>query len=119
MKKNSFLAIIPLFSGMHAHSDHLSFQDVYPILEEKCLACHHNPGAPLGLSMETYNELLKGSQNGVVVIAGDPEKSELIRRIKGEAHPKMPFNGPPYLTELEIQLIASWIDAGLQNRSHH
>ena len=114
MKKISLFTVILLFSSLVAHADHLGFDDIFPILGEKCLVCHHHPGAPLGLSMETYQLLIKGSDNGVIVIGGEPENSELIRRIKGESHPRMPFNGPPYLSELEIELFESWIDAGLK-----
>lgn len=95
-------------------AEHLSFDDIYPILEENCLSCHHNPGAPRGLSMETYSGLLKGSENGPVVIPGDAKNSELLKRLKGESYPRMPMNGPPYLNESETRLISNWIDAGLK-----
>ncbi|MBC8212696.1 MAG: hypothetical protein H8E21_16685 [Gammaproteobacteria bacterium] len=114
MYRIRFLTFVLIAISLPVHSDHLDFADVYPILEQRCLVCHHHPGAPLGLSMETYQQLLKGSENGVIVIVGEPENSELMRRIKGDAHPRMPFNGPPYLTELEIELIENWIDSGLK-----
>jgi len=114
MNRISLFTSIVLLISIDGRSDHLSFDDVFPILEEKCLACHHHPGAPSGLSMETYQLLLKGGENGAIVIAGEAENSELIRRIRGEAHPRMPFNGPPYLTDLEIELFENWIDAGLK-----
>lgn len=69
-------------------SDQLMFNDVYPILEESCRVCHHNPGAPRGLSMETFKDQVKGSENGPVVVAGDFENSELIKRIKGDSQPE-------------------------------
>lgn len=62
--------------------------------------------------METYAEMMKGSVNGVVVIAGDLGNSELIKRIKGISHPRMPMNGPPYLSDLEVELISSWVESG-------
>lgn len=107
---------IPLFWSAQSFAEYLSFDDVFPILEENCLACHHNPGAPKGLSMETYEVLMKGSVNGPVVIAGDAKSSEMFKRLKGETHPRMPMNGPPYLNEIETQLIANWIDAGLKQK---
>ena len=107
---------LPVLLALHAGpllADHLSYDnDIYPLLEDRCLACHHNPGAPNGLSMETYPLMMKGSQNGAVVIAGNAAGSEVIKRITGQRHPKMPMNGPPYLSELEIELVSSWIDAG-------
>ncbi|MBT5636672.1 MAG: hypothetical protein HOJ23_13955 [Gammaproteobacteria bacterium] len=101
-------ASLPTFS----QADHLSYADIYPLLIDRCLNCHHNPGAPNGLSLETYELMMQGSNNGMVVIAGDSSNSEIIKRIRGERHPRMPMNGPPYLNEIEIKLMMSWIDAG-------
>ena len=41
--------------------------------------------------------------------------SELFRRILGQARPRMPFDGPPYLGDEEIELIRSWIAQGAAN----
>ena len=106
-----------LFPYQTSSADHLTFNDVLPIFQEHCLACHRNPGAPNGLSMESFEELISGSQHGDVVIKGDPENSELIKRLKGESMPRMPFNGPPFLTSEEIDLIQRWIHSGLQNNN--
>ena len=46
---------------------------------------------------------------------GRPEASELFRRILGQARPRMPFDGPPYLGDEEIELIRSWIAQGAAN----
>ena len=37
------------------------------------------------------------------MVPGKPEASELVRRIRGQAHPRMPFDGPPYLSDDEIR----------------
>jgi len=47
-----------------------------------------------------------------VLLAGDVEHSELMRRVRGESTPRMPFLGPP-LPEAEIEVIRQWIAAGL------
>ena len=116
MKYIGLLISMLIFCSTQVYAGHLSFDDIFPVLEENCLACHHNPGAPKGLSMETYEGLIKGSVNGPVVKAGDAKNSELLKRLKGESHPRMPMNGPPYLSEIEMQLISSWIDAGLKQK---
>ncbi|RMF58205.1 MAG: hypothetical protein D6748_09440, partial [Calditrichaeota bacterium] len=43
--------------------------------------------------------------------------SELVRRIKGLAHPRMPFDGPPYLSDSEIRLIEKWVQQGARDSS--
>lgn len=116
---NFVLLLLGLCSASAARADHLSFShDIYPLLEENCLNCHHNPGAPLGLSMVTHEEIMRGSVNGPVVIPGQGDRSEILLRVTGKSHPRMPMNGPPYLSDLEIELIRSWIDAGAKDHDH-
>ena len=57
--------------------------------------CGVGLAAPLSLQLDSLENLLSGSQNGLVVNAGDPSSSELIRRIKGLRMPRMPMTGPP------------------------
>jgi uncharacterized membrane protein len=77
-----------------------------------CTVCHGGPEPRAGLSLESYASLMKGSKRGPVVIPGDPAKSELIRRVTGQSEPRMPYTGPPWLTDEEVQMIERWIAAG-------
>ncbi|TAG23911.1 MAG: hypothetical protein EAZ40_06715, partial [Rhodobacterales bacterium] len=43
---------------------------------------------------------------------GNPEMSEIWRRITGLSDPRMPFDGPPWLPEEDIRLIRDWIAQG-------
>jgi hypothetical protein len=46
---------------------------------------------------------------------GDPERSYLIKKLRGDADitgERMPFDGPPFLTNEQIAGIAGWIRAG-------
>ena len=38
--------------------------------------------------------------------------SGLIRRIRGESQPRMPYDGPPFLTQAEIRVINDWVAQG-------
>ena len=109
----SMVVLAPVFF-IHspAIAEHVSYQDIFPLLEERCLNCHHNPGAPNGLSLESHELIMKGGNNGPVVIPGNSAASEIIKRVRGERHPRMPMNGPPYLDDKELALIADWIDSG-------
>jgi hypothetical protein len=53
-----------------------------------------------------------GGKAGKMVIPGEPDKSEMVRRIKGASMPRMPKNGPPWLSDAQISLIQQWIAAG-------
>ena len=90
------------------------YDDIAPILASRCVLCHAGAGAPLGLRLDSYDGVLKGSAKGPVVKAGDAAGSELIKRLKGTSLPRMPMTGPPFLTDAEIALFESWVNGGLQ-----
>ena len=86
-------------------------KDVLPILESRCSTCHMGEFTTKNLNMETYEGLMKGSQNGPVIVAGSARESLLAQKIsKGE----MPKRGPK-LTPEQVQTIIDWINAGAQN----
>ncbi len=91
-------------------------QDVRPILAARCVKCHSGANPPRGLRLDTYEHVLAGSTYRAVVVPGDPDASELVRRIRGESVPRMPFDGPPFLDEAQIRLIEAWIAAGAPER---
>jgi hypothetical protein len=90
-------------------------RDVQPLLESKCLECH-NPNKIKGkLLMDSAAALLKGGEAGPALVAGQPDKSEMIKRI---VLPKdhddiMPPKGGP-LAANEIDVLKRWIAAGAQ-----
>jgi len=90
-----------------------AFDAVAPIFAKRCVMCHSGDAAPLGLRLDSLENVLKGSQRGAVVKAGDADASELVRRIRGQSQPRMPLTGPPYLSADEISLIEDWVAGGL------
>jgi mono/diheme cytochrome c family protein len=82
--------------------------DVFPILQSRCINCHGGNRTEEGLSLKTYAEIMKGSQNGLVISAGDANNSLLAELISDQ---KMPKRGPK-LTPPQIQLIIDWINQG-------
>jgi len=91
-----------------------TYAAVAPILTERCIMCHSGDAAPLGLRLDTFDSVLKGSTRGPVVKAGDTAGSELIRRLKGISQPRMPMTGPPFLSDAEIATFESWVNSGLR-----
>ena len=90
-----------------------SYADVAAILSKyHCTVCHGGADPRAGLSLDDYKGMMKGGKHGSVIIAGDPGKSELILRLKGLSEPRMPFAGPPWLSDAEIDSIGRWIAAG-------
>jgi mono/diheme cytochrome c family protein len=92
----------------------VTYEVLAPTLAGKCIMCHSGTNAAAGLSLDSYDALLKGSAKGPVVKAGDPAASELIRRLKGSSQPRMPMTGPPFLSDNEITLFENWITNGMQ-----
>lgn len=89
-----------------------TYTDVAPIFDEHCIMCHAGAKPPHGLKLDSYTNVMEGSKNGPVVLPGDSAKSEIIRRIRGISKPRMPFNGPPWLSDREATLLEQWIMAG-------
>ncbi len=90
--------------------------DVSPIFVKRCVMCHSAQGAGLGLRLDTYEDAIAGSQNGAVLLPGDSERSELVRRLQGRSLPRMPLLSRP-LSEEDVDLVRRWIDAGLPGPS--
>ena len=100
-----------VFAGVLPAQTPVSFQqDVRPILEQRCQVCHGADAGQGGLSIVSHGGLLRGAKNGPAVVAGEPERSLLLRQITGTP-PKMPMAGPPLSTE-QVDLIRRWIAQG-------
>jgi hypothetical protein len=92
--------------------DSPDWSDVRGVFVERCVMCHSAQGAALGLRLDTYQAALAGSTKGAVLLGGDAEGSELVRRLRGDSLPRMPFLSYP-LPDEQIKLIMEWVDAGL------
>ena len=97
----------------HAQAD-VAYADLVPILQARCTMCHGGAAPTLGLRLDSVEGLLAGSERGPVVVPGDADASELVRRLRGASLPRMPLTGPPYLDDAEIDLFVRWIAAGAE-----
>jgi uncharacterized membrane protein len=90
---------------------------VAPIFEEKCSNCH-NAGKRKGkLRLDTFENVMRGGKDGIVIRPGDTNHSELFRRINLPSEDKdfMPTDGKPPLTASETKVIGLWIASGASN----
>ncbi len=110
----SLIVVATLMSLSVAVAEGTTWRDVEPIFKTRCVMCHSGSNPPLGLRLDSLDDLLKGSKNGPVVIAGKPDNSELIRRLEGGSQPRMPLTGPPFLNDQEITMIKNWIMTGMK-----
>jgi len=95
-------------------------QDVKPILDQNCIACHQEGGAGLeasGFSMMNYDDLMAGTRFGPMIISGDSAGSNMIVLMEGRADPSisMPHGAMKPVRKADIDTIRAWIDQGAQN----
>ncbi len=107
-----FAALAICMPQVYAQQATPSFPDVDRIFQDRCVTCHSGKHPPEGLHLDSYNGAMAGSEDMQVIVKGEPGKSELVKRIKGISKPRMPKDGPPWLSEKQITLIEKWIAAG-------
>jgi hypothetical protein len=98
-------------------------KDVKPILDEHCLPCHQagkDGYIASGLSVESYDDMMKGTKYGPVVMPGYSFSSTLQILVEHKADPSinMPRRGVR-MSQDKIELIGRWISQGAQNTSHN
>lgn len=92
-------------------------QDIKPIIDKKCNACHIAPNGQgyrtAGLIMETYDDLMRGSTYGPVVIAGDSRRSIINMLAEGRTGNARDVHGKADdLNNDEIKALRDWVDQG-------
>ncbi|MCA1685151.1 MAG: DUF1549 domain-containing protein, partial [Planctomycetia bacterium] len=86
---------------------------VRPVLVEKCYPCHSAEKQKGGLRLDSRGGILKGGASGAAAISGNPDRSLLIRAIRGAGDGrKMPPGDRPLSPE-QVQSFAAWVKMGL------
>jgi Planctomycete cytochrome C len=94
-------------------------EDILPILKWRCAGCHEVGGEGFeksGVDLTTYEGVMKGTKFGPMVIAGDPESSNLMWLLDWRAAPqlRMPHN-KKQLSTCDRDAIRAWIREGAKN----
>lgn len=88
---------------------------VQPIFDANCTRCHAGPTAPRNLHLDSYAGVIAGGLSGGEVVSCRAVDSLLYQKIALAVPPigdRMPKDGPPYLSQPQIDIIAQWIDEG-------
>ena len=103
----SLLAAAPLFAADDAGA--LWTGGVQALLDQHCVKCHGPLKKKSGLELDTVEAVLKGNEDGAVVVPGKPDESRLIAAFAADADPHMPPK--KQLTGHEIAKVRTWIAA--------
>ena len=87
---------------------------IQPILNSKCYNCHGVNKQKGKLRLDLPDLIMKGGKDGVIIMAGKADESELIKRILLTKDNKdhMPPIEKPQLSKQEIELLHWWISTG-------
>jgi len=138
MKKYTLIGIILIVAGLifgvvnytKAKKDASKLvsynRDIRPLLSDKCFSCHGpdvskvKAGLRLDIPASAFGELEK-NKGHYAIVAGQPDKSELIKRISSNDPAIMMPMPESHLTRLsteEIKLFKRWIEQGAKYEKH-
>ena len=107
-------AALSLLLALQSPSDADFFEKkIRPVLIERCFSCHSASSNKHkgGLLLDSRESLLKGGDTGAAAVAGDPEKSLLLRALTYADDLKMPPKGK--LGGAIVADMKEWIRRGL------
>ncbi len=123
-----YLLLPLLFTGWQQSAGETAFtpaqiesfeKTIRPLLVERCHDCHGAHKHENGLRLDSRAAILRGSDYGKVVEAGNPQASKLIHAVRGAAGvEKMPKKGGP-LSAPEIAALENWIAEGMPWPEEH
>ncbi|MEY4917484.1 MAG: hypothetical protein RL616_1397 [Verrucomicrobiota bacterium] len=116
-------ALSPGHAATAGESRTLSYnRDIRPILSENCFSCHGTDSASrkAGLRLDHFETATNKLEDGAVaVVPGQPDKSEMIRRILATDDDQMPPEKINKVLKPEQKtLLKKWIAAGAKYEPH-
>ena len=114
------LVFVVAASAFWPHQKKVDFNhEVRPILNKKCIACHGGVRQNGGFSVLFREDALGKLKSGKVgIVPGDPNASEVVRRITSpDPAQRMPRHRDPLSAE-EIETIRRWIAQGAKWEDH-
>jgi len=82
---------------------------VQPIFDANCVKCHGLIQQKSGLALDSLETVMKGGDEGTVVVPGKPQKSRLYQYLASDSDPHMPPK--KQLTDVQRDAVHEWIAA--------
>jgi uncharacterized membrane protein len=98
-------------SAVSSHPNSFFARHIYPVLDTKCIACHGTNKEQGGLRLDSYESLMAGGKDGIVIAPRNPDGSLLLQKVTlppTDPH-FMPAEGRTPLTRDEIARIRAWV----------
>jgi hypothetical protein len=108
---DTLLVTVSIIAGGISYS-----AEIQPTFDNSCAVsgCHVVGSAPANLILDSYTNVMAGSQSGQIVIPYLPDSSIIVQQVEGTRQPQMPFGRAP-LSSATIQKIRDWIAQGARN----
>ncbi len=112
-----FCATLPSFSAAAenpaAQTPVFYESRIQNLFEEKCLSCHNAKTRKAGLDLSSPESILKGSESGRIIQAGDADASLLFQMIESS---EMPPDEKKHFSKEELQQLRHWLNTGAHFR---
>jgi hypothetical protein len=105
------LVVMPGIPGNSAGAESAFERHVRPVLVEHCQGCHGAKKQMGGLRLDSRELLLKGGDNGPVVVPGKADDSRLIQAVRHAGDLKMPPKRK--LPAPAIAALEAWVKVGV------
>ncbi len=115
-----WLLLSTMLTGDSAHAQRVDFsREVRPILARRCFACHGPDAQESGLALHDPTLVFTPADSEeAAILPGNPQASELIRRVtSSDESERMPPEEEP-LTQQEIEILREWIADGATFEKH-
>ena len=116
------LAGVALLGAAQKNSGLAYNRDIRPVLAENCFSCHGTDSASrkAGLRLDHFETATNRLENGAVaILPGQPDSSELVRRIFATDDDQMPpAKINKVLSPAQKELFKRWIAAGAHYEPH-
>lgn len=101
-------------SAVSSHPNSFFAKHIFPVLDTKCVSCHGTNKEQGGLRLDSYESLMAGGKDGIVIAPRNPDGSLLLKKVTlppSDPH-FMPAEGRAPLTPDEIARLHAWVLAG-------
>ena len=96
-------------------------RDIRPLMSDTCFHCHGNDAGTreAGLRLDVRDHALAETDSGAVpIVPGDPDASEIVRRIFDAENPMPPESAHKPLSPEQKELLRRWVAEGAVYEPH-